>query len=151
MKRSGFLKRRTPLRSRTRLARRKTLLPRSAKARALRDAADPVVAAVFDRDGGCVLRSRPDEAGECFGGPTPHHLLKASQGGGWTVDNLVTLCRFHNGWVEDRPEHAWQLGLVVRRGETTALAWQRMRNYRLAVGRLLAAYPDVVERLERRR
>lgn len=146
MKRSGPPRRLTPLRAKTelrsksrlkgtsRLSRRRTVLQRSAIAKAKRRAADPVVAAVFERDGGCVLRTRTDVAGECFGSPTPHHLLKQSQGGRWAVHNLVTLCSHHNGtWVEGNPDKAWGLGLVVRRGETTAHAWQAMRAAGLAV------------------
>ncbi len=65
---------------------------------------------MFARDGGCVLAM--EDAGECAGPDTPHHLLKAGQGGGYTLDNLVTLCARHNVWVEDNPDHARRLGMV---------------------------------------
>lgn len=56
--------------------------------------------AVFARDGyQCRLKGIPG-AGECFGGLTPHHVLKASQGGAYTEDNLVTLCAHHNDQIE---------------------------------------------------
>lgn len=103
------------------------LRPVSDRKAAERAAADPVVEYVFRRDLDCVLaRHRP--AGRCVGAPTPHHLRKQSaQRGGWTRDNLVTLCVGHNTWVEDHPTYAHRLGLVVRQGETTAVAWARMR------------------------
>jgi 5-methylcytosine-specific restriction endonuclease McrA len=72
---------------------------------------------VFDRDGGCLLAS--EDAGECAGPDTPHHLLKASAGGPYTLDNLVTLCARHNTWVEDNPEHARRLGMVRRGWEAS--------------------------------
>lgn len=133
MKRSGPPKRKTPLRGTSSLRRKRTLLQRSAITKARRRAVQPVVDEVFQRDGGCVLRTRTDVAGKCFGHPTPHHLRKQSQLGRWTVDNLVTLCAHHNGWVEDEPRKAWGLGLVVRQGESYAQAWAVMRNAGLAV------------------
>lgn len=135
MMRRSPLKRGKPLVRRTPLARGGALRPVSAKRRRMRRAADPVVAAVFERDGGCVLRNHSHLAGPCFGKPrTPHHLVKAWQGPGWTVDNLVCLCSFHNEWVEDEADLAWGLGLVVRNGETTAAAWTAMRHAALAIG-----------------
>lgn len=78
---------------------------------------------VFARDGGCVLQpiSGPyAPPGPCQGPLTPHHLLKASQGGPYTEENLVTLCSLHNTWVEDAPAEARTLGLVIARGVTAA-------------------------------
>lgn len=107
--------------------RRKALRPVSDRKRAERDAADPVVEAVYRRDYGCVLAGYR-AAGACVGSLTPHHLMKQSaQRGGWTLDNIVAACVGHNTWVEDHPDEAHALGLVVRRGETTADAWDRMR------------------------
>lgn len=75
--------------------------------------------AVFTRDGCCVLRG-VEGAGQCFGSPfTPHHRRKASQGGAYTVDNLVTLCAHHNDELEANADLAAigvALGLVIRRG-----------------------------------
>lgn len=70
-------------------------------------------AAVFARDKRCQLVDTI--AGRCFGALTAHHLLKASGGGKYERSNLVTLCAFHNGWVEDHPAEAARLGLVIRR------------------------------------
>lgn len=68
---------------------------------------------VYARDGGCVVAGEPG-VGPCRGPDTPHHLRKASAGGSFTPDNLVTLCAFHNTLVEDEPLWARQRGLVVR-------------------------------------
>ena len=69
---------------------------------------------VFDRDGGrCrVAPFLPDNP--CHGELHPHHLLKASQGGEYTDDNLLTCCDHHNTWIEDNPREAEALGLVRR-------------------------------------
>ena len=71
---------------------------------------------VFARDGGCVVADKT-MWGPCFGPLTVHHLLKASQGGKYTAKNLVTLCAYHNGFVEDQPTMAWNEGLVIRSWE----------------------------------
>lgn len=70
---------------------------------------------VFERDGGCVMRD--GRWGKCFGEPTFHHLLKASQGGKYTVENGICLCVGHNCKVEDEPAAAYALGLVVKSWE----------------------------------
>lgn len=51
---------------------------------------------VFARDGGCKLAGH----GRCFGDLTPHHRRKASEGGGYTMLNLVSLCAHHNDQLE---------------------------------------------------
>lgn len=113
MKRGGPLRRLTPLR------RGKRLPAQSRKRKAELEARRDVRMAVFDRDGHrCVLAARVLLAGErvpaCFGPITPHHLRKASAGGPYTPDNLVTLCAGHNEWVENAPLQASALGLVIR-------------------------------------
>lgn len=69
---------------------------------------------VFERDGHkCrIAPFLPDD--RCFGKLTVHHVRKASAGGGYTVENLVTACVHHNEWVEDHPIEAEGLGLVKR-------------------------------------
>lgn len=74
----------------------------------------------------CLLRHHSP----CAGPGTPHHLAKSSAGGPTTPDNLVPLCAFHNGWVEDHPAEARDLGLVVRAGIDHAEALRR----RIAAG-----------------
>lgn len=97
--------------------RRRGVKPVSDRRAADRDRRDEVRAAVFARDRYCRLIDRADVAGTCRGPLTPHHLRKASAGGGYTEDNLVALCAGHNTWVEDEPDLAYSLGLVRRRGD----------------------------------
>lgn len=80
--------------------------------------------AVFARDGGCVLHE--ETPWPCAGIPmTVHHRRKAGAQGYWSLENLVTLCSFHNQDVENRPGYyrsffAW---LVVRQGDDE---WKRL-------------------------
>ncbi len=68
---------------------------------------------VFNRDGwSCRMHAEG-----CFGDLTVHHLRKASQGGTYTPENLITLCAYHNGWVEDHPIAAHERGMVVKSWE----------------------------------
>lgn len=49
-----------------------------------------------------------------------HELRKRSAGGSLTnLANLRRACNRCNGWVEDHPTVAHELGLVVRAGDTT--------------------------------
>lgn len=49
-----------------------------------------------------------------------HELRKrSSQGSVTNLANLMPACSFHNGWVEDNPNLAYRLGLVVREGDPT--------------------------------
>lgn len=93
-----------------------------------RDRRAAVRAAVYRRDGGCVLAGT-GLLGPCAGGPTPHHLLKASAGGAYDIDNLICLCAGHNTAVEDHPTEARRLGLVVRRDITPADAAHRRQQW----------------------
>jgi hypothetical protein len=122
MKRSPLPRRKSELKRGTPPARVTRLSARSKRREA--EAADRFVirSAVFARDHwACtmptVLRSHgahPLDAGPCVGPITPHHLRKASAGGPYTLENLTTLCAGHNGWVEDHPLRATELGLVIR-------------------------------------
>lgn len=80
---------------------------------------------VFARDGGCIMRTM--DGHRCAGPLTPHHLRKASAGGDYTPDNLVSLCARANTSVEDFPGWARLAGLVVRSGidHETAAQWRR--------------------------
>lgn len=76
---------------------------------------------VFRRDRGCQLRDLPG-AGDCFGGPTPHHRRKASSVGAYTVENLVELCVGHNSRLETDADLAELVRrerphLIVREGD----------------------------------
>jgi hypothetical protein len=118
MKRGGFLPRVTPLKRGGRLSptsqARIADLPRRKEIRE----------AVFARDGGCLMspwrgmNEQGRDWGPCVGVLTPYHLLKASQGGDYSMDNLITLCSMHNGMVEDFPKAAAALGLVIRSWES---------------------------------
>jgi len=113
VKRGGPL-RRTPLKRGTSQLRRSPLKPMSEKRRdAIPDRAQ-VRSQVFARDGyRCQAASLFLDV-RCFGNLTVHHLTKASQGGTYTPDNLVTLCARHNDLIEERPTIATALGLVRR-------------------------------------
>lgn len=71
--------------------------------------------AVFDRDN--YACQAPADWGSHFGVLTPHHLLKASQGGKYTTENLITLCAYHNEYVEDYPQAAEKAHLVIKSWE----------------------------------
>lgn len=59
--------------------------------------------------------------GKCFGDLHGHELRKSSQGGSRTEpSNVVLLCDFHNGWIEDNPIPAHELGFVVRHEDELA-------------------------------
>jgi 5-methylcytosine-specific restriction endonuclease McrA len=132
VRRTG-LRRTRPLDAGAPVVRRRTgLSPMSAKTKVRQAERAEIRERVFARDG---HRCRLDPAGyaesigrlmavglipeprtgvpACHGALTPHHLLKASQGGAYTLDNLVTLCSMHNCWVEDHPAQARDLGLVI--------------------------------------
>lgn len=79
---------------------------------------------MFARDGYRCLLS----GARCLPGLTVHHLLKASQGGKYVSENLVTLCAPCNSAVEDHPRLFHTLGLVCRRGETLEECWAKLRS-----------------------
>ena len=101
MKRSGPIQRRTPLKKSSGL---------KAKRRGLDT---DVRSQVFIRDGGCRGRALIPEL-SCWGRLDPHHILRRSQGGQDSPDNLVTLCRAHHDWVHGNPESSRNLGLLKR-------------------------------------
>ena len=75
--------------------------------------------AVFERDGGCLAEGVKG-LGKCWGPWTPHHVLKASQGGAYSPDNLITLCSHHNSLFEadaDAAEIARENGFVRKSWE----------------------------------
>jgi hypothetical protein len=68
----------------------------------------------FERDGWTCRLAGFTQLGPCMGPLTFHHKQKASAGGGYTVDNGITLCAQHNSAIEDFPLLARQLGMVKR-------------------------------------
>lgn len=111
--------------------RRRGIRPVSAKALALVDEHRVVRERVFRRDQWRCQLLALDARHRCTGAPlTPHHLQKSWKGGPYEDHNLVTLCAGGNTWVEDHPDEAWPLGLVVREGESIDEAWARMARAR---------------------
>lgn len=97
---------------------RRRINPISKKRREAKPERDAERAKVFARDAGpdgepvCQLAPAfPDEP--CYGHMTVHHLRKASQGGTYTEDNLRAACARHNDFVEENPDVARALGLVL--------------------------------------
>lgn len=90
---------------------RKPIKVKSERRYSENDYREQIRQAVFARDGGCVLFG--EGWGPCSGPDTPHHLKKASAGGSYSMTNLVTLCSHHNVKVEDYPDEARALGLVI--------------------------------------
>lgn len=108
MKRSP-LRRLTPLRS-TSTLKRTTPLKAGKQSRGV---PKDVYAAVVLRDGGCRAVSLIRSV-QCAGRIDPHHIIRRSQGGPDTPENLVCLCRAHHSWVHEHPEQSYALGLLRR-------------------------------------
>lgn len=118
MKRSGPPQRKTELGRGKGLTRgqppRRRQAQRPTAADRTTDERDVVRAGVFERDGH-VCRLAGGSAGRCFGvALTPHHLWKSGQRGPYVLRNLVTLCGWHNDWVEVNRELAEAWGLYVQ-------------------------------------
>lgn len=137
----------SPLARSTKPMKRSRLRGRSAKTIAAVPDRGFVRDQVFARDGFRCLLSRPLSLSpslflilsggpllghKCFGPNTPHHILKAGQGGSYDTLNLVTLCVLANDLVEEYPGQAWNLGLVQLAGDSLADCWQRMVSVGLA-------------------
>lgn len=146
------LRRRVPLERRTPLARGESQLARSPLARtggperraplapvsAKRKAGGPerraITEAVFSRDRRCLLAPLAGRrVPPCFGPPTPHHIRKAGQGGGWTMQNIVKLCAFHNDWLEwhDGIIFGVPAGLICLRDSDLNACWDRLIRHGL--------------------
>lgn len=133
MKRSGPLKRRTPLKAdpaKTREWQRRSapmasgtpMRSRSkAKAREMATRSAETVAAIAagQRCELGHLTTSADPAHRCAGTPGGRHeIRKRSSGGSVTKPaNLRWACNPCNGWVEDHPADAHALGLVARPGD----------------------------------
>lgn len=112
MKRSGPINRRTPLRRGESILKRSAMRKHPSKRRSL-GVPEEVRAQVFARDRGCVAVLLIREI-RCSGSHDPHHVLRRSQGGTDTIDNLVTLCRAHHRWVHEHPKISVDIGLLRR-------------------------------------
>lgn len=51
--------------------------------------------------------------GECWPGLHRHHVVRRSQGGADTPDNLLWLCPWHHHYVHHHPAEAKALGLLA--------------------------------------
>jgi 5-methylcytosine-specific restriction endonuclease McrA len=111
------LQRKTPLKRVGQPRRTKPLVHESAKKRAGRGERAEIRRQVFERDGYRCQLTAPHAC--AFSHLTFHHLLKASAGGEYSLDNGLTLCVVANDWVEDNPDQATRLGLVRRGKEAT--------------------------------
>lgn len=112
----------------------------SDKRRKLNKKRKPVVDAVFERDG---HRCRAENLGigNCFGPLTPHETMNRERAGRTDAnlldaDNMLSLCAFHNTWVEDNPPKALELGLARNSWAKTVVtdAW---------CDECLFAWPDI--------
>jgi hypothetical protein len=104
---------------------------RSAKRVAARADEMEVTETCFRRDGYRCQLVGLVPGHNCYGTVlTPHHLRKQSQGGTWTLDNLLSVCAVPFRSKHSPPLVAWGFGLVVRTGETSEDAWRRMRTLR---------------------
>lgn len=121
MKRGAPPKRKTALKAGKALKRsamkadRKPLPAESPRRRSQRPLRAAVVAEVVKRDGGCIPKAA-GAPGACVGPLTAHELVKRSQMRDAHLDpaNCVASCWGHNGWIEDNPNLARELGLVKR-------------------------------------
>jgi 5-methylcytosine-specific restriction endonuclease McrA len=103
----------TPLQRDLKAKRRKTLKAMSDRRQGELASRREIRERVWARDGHrCRFPHHEVPDLPCFGGLTVHHLLKASQGGEYTDENLITICAVGNCWIEDHPRRATELGLV---------------------------------------
>ena len=101
MKRSGSLRRATPLKRSPMKRSRPKPVP------------SDIYAEVAKRDGGCVARRLVPEV-PCWGRIDPHHILPRGRGGPDTAENLACLCRAHHDWVHAHPAQGYDLGLLKK-------------------------------------
>lgn len=125
MKRSGPLRRLTPLRARSTLRRSAPLerssrlgeqIRRSTRQRKRLGVPSTVREEVINRDRGCRADRLVTEI-RCWGPIDPHHVLRRSQGGPDTSENLISVCRAHHDWIHQHPARSYELGLLKRSGD----------------------------------
>lgn len=100
MRRSGPIRRLTPLRARLPIRR----VSDTRRARSGRETA--ILAGIRRRDGDRCRLSSP----RCWGPVDVHHVLPRGRGGTTTADNLVCLCRACHSFVHEHPAWARDLG-----------------------------------------
>ena len=105
MRRSGYLKRRTPLRHVS-----------AKRALQLSDRAELLAALSALSDLHCA--AQPLAGGPCAGRLDAHEPLTRARGGSTTdPDNILWICRRHHGWLHRNPDEAHGLGLLVHSWE----------------------------------
>lgn len=109
------MKRGKPLKRTAMKPTRKALPKQSARRKSEVPERRRVNALVVERDGGCVPKMR-GMPGDCLGPLAAHELVKRSAGGDYLdPENCVAACSYHNGRIEDYPNEARGLGLVLRK------------------------------------
>ena len=120
MKRSGPLKRTTPLKRGPGPQRKTRLSPMSDKRRKVSVARREFVAEVLSHrtrcEAGSVIRS-VDTDHRCFGYSTDvHEVLTRARGGDiLDPDNVRAICRRCHDWIHDHPADSLDLGLLAVR------------------------------------
>ncbi len=114
-RRTRPLKRKTKLKSGGDLERKSPVKKQSDRRKGQTAERRRVVDDVIARDGGCIP-SLVGAPGPCVGPLTAHEVVKRSQmrDAHLDVSNCIASCWFHNGWIEDNPNLARELGLVKR-------------------------------------
>lgn len=103
----AVIERRKPLERRTPLARE------SARTRSRKGERASAKAAALARDGGCVA-ARIVRTVACRGPLDGHERLPRSRGGSaYDIENIITVCRIHHGWIHAHPKEARSHGLLV--------------------------------------
>lgn len=126
MKRSGPLKRNTPLRAKAWGIKPK---PRTEKQKNDRAELDAAKVIIWERSGGqCEFvatdlrgyvltqdTTGPIEPGRCWReAQDAHHIKLQSQGHDHSPDNLLAICRWHHTWIHDHVGEAQKLGYLSR-------------------------------------
>jgi len=107
------------------------LKPRSVKCQTfMREERVPLIKQLIAAGVGCeigpLLRHQGIEESRLCSGHIQglHELRKRGSGGSLSnLDNLIPSCNWCNGWVEENPDLAWMMQLVVRPGDPD---WERL-------------------------
>lgn len=102
----GVVKRSGPIRRKTHLS------PMSKKVASRAEERRAVVAAALSRDGGCVA-ARLVPSVRCVGPLDGHEVLPRGRGGdAYDLENVITVCRIHHGWIHNNPRESKEYGLL---------------------------------------
>lgn len=101
MRRSGYLRRFTPLRARSRKREREDRAYAELRAELLESRA------------GRKCEAQGFHRWHCSGYLTLHHLLRRSQGGSNAPENLIVVCTVHHRLIHSNPKEAMQEGFLL--------------------------------------